>query len=509
MYQGKLDEVSDIADPQQKYEYAVSCYKLYLLCDRFDMPELKNVAMDQYRKGLNEAGLVPDAGEINEIYRKSPIASPFRRLMTKIAARQIMDPDSETDVESYRGCLEENPDFAVGLLKAIKEGTGGILFDDPTSGNGCEFHNHEGRPNCHIKGKGKVKQGPKTPLRRVPVPQSSNFDPFVNTAPRHHHHHLSPALQTLPSRQARLHRDGVGPLRRSKTTPAVPTMLALTETTMAIHPMSPRDQMDKFRLITPAEKRLSSPPLAEEKQELHPQTALDEHPQNSEEGPSRLPLLRSQSTREPRDKSGLDHAADPRSPRPLRLSSYDSTGLFEWTKLGTGRWGIVGRMSHPDWKGPTIESSKTAAAAVGVDNTPEHIRSIAESLDDYSLSSITPTQPKNEGRATSLATVKTEGLGIAPTTLGSPLFAETRGSSDTLFESSPWTPSPKPLQTASRPNDAPHSTPTSTPSKPSNAARKTSNPNNLPKYKIALTNSLLSHATRSPGLGEGSWMKDA
>lgn len=160
LYQGKLDDVSDMADANQKYDYAVSCHKLYLLCDRFDMSQLKNVAMDQYRKGLNEAELVPDAEEIDDIYRKSPTGSPFRQLMTRIAARQIMDPGSERDVETYRQCFENNPDFAVDLVKAIKLGTGGMLFEDPTdAGNECEYHDHEAGPNCHTKDKGKAKQG--------------------------------------------------------------------------------------------------------------------------------------------------------------------------------------------------------------------------------------------------------------------------------------------------------------------------------------------------------------
>lgn len=160
LYQGTLDDVSELADASQKYDHAVSCHKLYLLCDRFDMPQLKNVAMDQYRKGLNQAELVPDADEIDDIYRKSPKGSPFRQLMTRIAARQIMDPASDRDVETYRECFENSPDFAIDLVKAIRLGTGGVLFDDPTdAGNECEYHDHEAGPNCHTKGKGKVKQG--------------------------------------------------------------------------------------------------------------------------------------------------------------------------------------------------------------------------------------------------------------------------------------------------------------------------------------------------------------
>ena len=122
------------------------------------MPQLKNVAMDQYRKGLNEAALVPDPDEIDQVYRSSPVGSPFRVLMTRIAARQIMS-DSARDVGTYKQCFENNPDFALDLVTAIKDGTGPVLFDDPTEdGNDpCEFHDHDGNGiNCHVKGKGKI-----------------------------------------------------------------------------------------------------------------------------------------------------------------------------------------------------------------------------------------------------------------------------------------------------------------------------------------------------------------
>jgi hypothetical protein len=125
------------------------------------MYPLANAASDQYRRGLHEAELVPDAHEIDEIYRQSPAGSPFRKLMTSIAARQIMDPESDRDVESYADCFKDNPQFAIDLITAIKQGTGGMLFDDPTDeqfSNTCEYHDHEVAPNCHVKGKG-VKQG--------------------------------------------------------------------------------------------------------------------------------------------------------------------------------------------------------------------------------------------------------------------------------------------------------------------------------------------------------------
>lgn len=152
LYQGSLEDVMDMTD-NEKYDYAVACHKLYLLCDKFDMVLLKNIAMDRYRRGLNEAQLVPDPEEINDIYRSSPVNSPFRKLMVKIAARQIMDGEVDKDAESYRKCFENNPDFAVEMVNAIRYSSGGILFDDPTKGGLCDYHDHANGENCHAKGK--------------------------------------------------------------------------------------------------------------------------------------------------------------------------------------------------------------------------------------------------------------------------------------------------------------------------------------------------------------------
>ena len=152
LYQGSLDDVSDMTD-EKKYDYSVACHKLYLLCDKFDMPQLRNVSIDQYRQGLFEAQLVPDAEEINDIYRRSPPGSPFRKLMAQIAARQIMDPDSDKDAASYRNCFADNPEFAVDMVNAIKAGTGGMLFEDPTDSDQCDYHEHVER-QCSNQGKG-------------------------------------------------------------------------------------------------------------------------------------------------------------------------------------------------------------------------------------------------------------------------------------------------------------------------------------------------------------------
>jgi BTB/POZ domain len=148
LYQGKIDDVSSLPI-EKKWDHADACQKLYTLCNRLRIPELKNLAIDQFRKGCNEAGLVPGPEEMKPIYAKTPPSSPFRKLVSKIAARQIMDPDGSKDAATYRDCFASDADFAIDVINAIKHGAGGLLFDDPTEGNSCRYHEHENGDTCH------------------------------------------------------------------------------------------------------------------------------------------------------------------------------------------------------------------------------------------------------------------------------------------------------------------------------------------------------------------------
>ncbi|KAJ9652258.1 hypothetical protein H2198_008468 [Neophaeococcomyces mojaviensis] len=149
LYQGHIQDVSTIRGAEKKWDYAYACQNLYLLCETIGIHVLKNIAIDQFRKGCAESRLVPGAEEIKPIYERTAAGSPFRKLVSKIAARQIMDPDLKRDASVYRDCFQANPDFAVDVLNAIRDGTEGMLLDDPTKGNGCQYHVHENGDNCH------------------------------------------------------------------------------------------------------------------------------------------------------------------------------------------------------------------------------------------------------------------------------------------------------------------------------------------------------------------------
>ncbi|KAF1811571.1 hypothetical protein P152DRAFT_60194 [Eremomyces bilateralis CBS 781.70] len=183
LYQGNLDSPTVLPDPLAQYEHAVACHGLYLLCYHFEMPLMMDLAMDSYRQSLNLSGLVPDAEELCTLYGRSPRSKetnkgtperlgtlanileemdPFRKLMIKIAARQIMAPETVENAQSYQRCFEgeDGLGFAVALVNAIRDGSGAMLFDDPTEPRkACEYHGHAEGEACLARRKSKGRMG--------------------------------------------------------------------------------------------------------------------------------------------------------------------------------------------------------------------------------------------------------------------------------------------------------------------------------------------------------------
>ncbi|KAF2027103.1 hypothetical protein EK21DRAFT_72791 [Setomelanomma holmii] len=446
LYQGKLDDVSDMVDANQKYDYAVSCHKLYLLCDRLDMPQLKNVAMDQYRKGLNQAELVPDADEIDDIYRTCPSKSPFKQLMTRIAARQIMDPGSERDVETYRQCFENNPDFAVDLVKAIKLGTGGMLFEDPTeTGNPCEYHDHEDGPNCHIKGKGKVKQDSKESgsTSRPTIRQISSLHklrPAEPPSPPASSDDASPASSTPSS-----------PSRRQKHRPSPPSPHKSDDHSWYVAGDGDSKSASQSGRLEGSGKVEEGDTTGEEEKASRAKPDLGRSGDADTPSPRRAPPKLRRHDRQA--TMGMIHQTPSRR------------GIWEWARAGTGRLSIIGRIPHPEWRGPLAGTGSDATS-----NGQLNGDAVQGSQDDFSVPSSTNT---------------TLGLGIMHANIVSPSFSQTKRSSDELVAtaSSTGTPEPKTFRdepwtngNGATPSAVSKDSPPSTPDTPTPPQRKKETP---------------------------------
>jgi hypothetical protein len=153
LYQGSLTAVSSLPSEEQ-WPYAFLCQQVYSLASSFRMPDLQNEAIDQFRLGCHTADLVPGADEIVMVYKSTEPGSELRKLVSKVAARQIMDPDDECSAASYRDCFAD-PDFSADLVDAIRKGVGGVLLDDPNEESGCVYHVHEPGSSCSSRGKGR------------------------------------------------------------------------------------------------------------------------------------------------------------------------------------------------------------------------------------------------------------------------------------------------------------------------------------------------------------------
>lgn len=57
LYQGRIQDVTSLKK-EQKWDYAFACQNLYMLCEKLGMRELKNQAIDQFRRGCFEYALV-------------------------------------------------------------------------------------------------------------------------------------------------------------------------------------------------------------------------------------------------------------------------------------------------------------------------------------------------------------------------------------------------------------------------------------------------------------------
>ncbi|USP75530.1 CLT [Curvularia clavata] len=520
LYQGSLDDVSDMADENQKYDYAVTCHKLYLLCERFDMTQLKNVAMDQYRKGLNEAELVPDAEEIDDIYRKSPKGSPFRLLMTRIAARQIMDPASERDVETYRGCFANNPDFAIDLVKEIRSGTGGVLFNDPTEkGNECLYHDHEAGPNCYTKDKLKGKQAKKRVGR-----SSAKSIPYISSdqrsrPPLPHLQTEPPPAPPLPTRPRERN-----PLRRCLTSPVSSTVGTSKEMAVATQPLKEalRDRekdIERLRKVSPPERRRLGPTQINgtKTHESHP--ALDDHHRSSED--TYRPVKDSQAA------SGSDGEGEGGPVQPLQTSSR--RGIWEWAKAGTGRLGMIGSIPETQEDGFDISAAITSEKS---DVQPDEQTPPSKvTVFGLSHSNIAPSPSFSQTKRSSDELVAASSTTTTPATLNRPTQSWTSGKQITPMpiteHSPPLTPeTPTPPQ---RRRDTPVDTNgTTTPPPPKNTpavenasaaksqsngaspttaspATQTASGSKTPpvrKYKIVLNPNMISPGRSSPSMAK-------
>jgi hypothetical protein len=112
-------------------------------------------------------------------------------------------------------------------------------------------------------------------------------------------------------------------------------------------------------------------------------------------------------------------------------------GIWDWARAGTGRLNIIGRIPHPEWRGPV--SARNLGSRT---NGEVHGETSHEAHDDFSIPSTTATAPENIERQREATAAHLEGFSLASAYTMSPSFAQTKGSSDDLVATASSTGSP-------------------------------------------------------------------
>ncbi len=119
---------------------------LYFLGLELGAVPLRNLAIDHLRHISNMTCAIPEAANIEDIYRKTERDSPIRLLMARMVAHFLISCDPEEDdgtCKEYLGLAERNDRFRVDLTKAMKYV---ILTQvaDPAEGDDKIYHEREG-----------------------------------------------------------------------------------------------------------------------------------------------------------------------------------------------------------------------------------------------------------------------------------------------------------------------------------------------------------------------------
>lgn len=309
------------------------------------------------------------------------------------------------------------------------------------------------------------------------APSSNNSAPSISSDPQSLPPPQPPPKtpRQHPPRQAR-HQDGisVGPLRRRLTSPASSTVGTSPEMATASLPPNQDATKDreKWRRVTPPERKKLSP---EQNKILEDEEMPSQRPAQGEH----LPNSGGMSRQHP-DRSVNVGDRDTANPNIIHEKVPSRKGIWEWARAGTGRLNIIGRIPHPEWKGPPAANGHVVTST----NVANGTQSQSQSQDDFSIPSTTASDSKNEGQDLAMMAAKAEGLGIAHATTMSPSFSQTKMSSDDLVAAASSTGTPESRVSHyervngehSSPSSASKDSPPSTPDTPTPQQRKKDTP---------------------------------
>ncbi|KAI9675666.1 MAG: hypothetical protein M1817_001033 [Caeruleum heppii] len=148
LYSGSMGQKPTAATPKDEaWAFALLCFELWVLCDKFGITKLKNPAMDAYRHSCRQSDQIPSNGAMMQIYNRTSCGTPFQQLAADITAYEATCSDVDTDTaNAFIDKHLEGPSlgtrYAADVVKAIRRSWRLSELKDPLSLTGCVYHVH-------------------------------------------------------------------------------------------------------------------------------------------------------------------------------------------------------------------------------------------------------------------------------------------------------------------------------------------------------------------------------
>ncbi|QSZ31399.1 hypothetical protein DSL72_000964 [Monilinia vaccinii-corymbosi] len=130
---------------------------LYILADKFCLPELMDQVIDAYLDELQNNRFLPDIDEIEMAYELTPTGSTLRRFMCAAmhyifaALRTAEKASNDWPSMDVAALMKSHQDFTVDFLNMMRTQPAGVAPEDPRWLPKCEFHCHGKDEPCPQK----------------------------------------------------------------------------------------------------------------------------------------------------------------------------------------------------------------------------------------------------------------------------------------------------------------------------------------------------------------------
>jgi hypothetical protein len=143
LYERSLPPIIATVDPDEDSEHNLSWdgKTLYAMADKFCVPELMDVTMDEWRNSYKRSRTLPAYTAIAHGYEITSPGSLLRKYLAMACAYVITDwEENDWSIQDISDLSVKIPDLNKDIMEVMRESRG--MVRDPRTMPDCDFHSH-------------------------------------------------------------------------------------------------------------------------------------------------------------------------------------------------------------------------------------------------------------------------------------------------------------------------------------------------------------------------------